>query len=306
MLPALQATNAELTTTVQRLRERETERMQVAIEAEKSANQLRRELADATAALHRADESRAQVEGLLASTRMQSERERREHAEVLCTMAETQRRLEKECLALRLAESGGGGEDDVPGNGGGDGESKLEVFDTVELTLIKEVQAAKRASVDYRVKLSECQQQLHTIAQEWGGTRTLLQQREQLITQLEGHLTHLAAANTSSSAANAGSTTPSHSALAAVVDGEGLAAASAADASGGSAVDGIGTADTSQAVLDVVSGQRDRLRARVQELEEDVERLERVAKEAKLAASKAQKEQDSLRQRLRYVATSGV
>jgi hypothetical protein len=41
MLPALQASNSELTKTVARLREREMERMQVAIEAEKSANQLR-------------------------------------------------------------------------------------------------------------------------------------------------------------------------------------------------------------------------------------------------------------------------
>ena len=167
MLPALQATNTELTTTVRRLRERETDRMQIAIEAEKSANHLRSQLAEATAALQRADESRTQLEGLLASSRLQCERERREHADALSRMAETQRRLEKECWSLRLVENGGGdGSGDDPGDGG----SRLDLFDTVELMLIKEVQAAKRVSVDYRVQLSECQQQLHSSwkAQECG------------------------------------------------------------------------------------------------------------------------------------------
>jgi outer membrane murein-binding lipoprotein Lpp len=281
MLPALQATNTELTTTVQRLRERETERMQVAIEAEKSANHLRRELADATAALQRADDSREQMESLLASSKLQCERERREHAEALDRMTEAHRRLEKECWALRLADNGGGDEDGGPGDG--DRGSRLDVFDTVELTLIKEVQAAKRVSVDYRVKLSECQQQLHKIAQEWGGTRTLLQQREQLIAQLEHHLTHLAKSAT---------------------DGESnVAATNEIDfaAKDGDRVEGAAVGGTSHAVLEVVSGQRDRLRGRVQELEEDVERLENLAQEAKIAASKAVKEQDALRQRLRYV-----
>lgn len=321
MLPALQATNTELTTTVQRLRERETERMQVAIEAEKSANQLRRELADATAAMQRADESREQLEGLLAASRLQCDRERREHAETLDRMTETQRRLEKECRALRISESGTT-EDEYYLPCDGDGGNRLDdMFDTVELTLIKEVQAAKRMSVNYRVKLSECQQQLHKIAQEWGGTRTLLQQREQLITQLEGHLSHLAAVNPSShsTAATTGPVDGLHDhvlqpaasspATDGTQNGTGVhvghgVAGIAEPAAVGNADDGPYVAGTSHAVLEVVSGQRDRLRARVQELEADVERLEEVAHEAKLAASKATKEQDALRQRLRYVTQS--
>eukprot|EP01043_Picozoa_sp_COSAG02_P019193 COSAG02_NODE_917_length_15956_cov_356.844990_8_plen_409_part_00 len=302
MLPALQATNTELTTTVQRLRERETERMQVAIEAEKSANHLRHELADATAALQRAGESREQMESLLSSSRLQCERERREHAEVLDRMTETHRRLEKECWALRLANNGGGDGDGGTGDGDGDRGNRVDVFDTVELTLIKEVHAAKRVSVDYRVKLSECQQQLHKIAQEWGGTRTLLQQREQLITQLEHHLTHLASSATATAGSDHAAQEGESNIATTTEMGVGAQGAEHVIEDKGAA-EAAAAGGTSNTVLEVVSGQRDRLRGRVQELEEDVERLENVAREAKLAASKAVKEQDALRQRLRYVTS---
>jgi hypothetical protein len=357
MLPALQATNAELTRNVQQLRERETGRMQVAIEAEKSANRLRHELNDTAAALLRANDSRKQLEELLASAKAQCDRERRDHAEAMESMATTQRRLQKECRALHLAESGGDPDRDrdhdhqdededlaaamsssssssssVHGGGGGGGDRLNIMFDTVELALIKEVQAAKRVSVDYRVKLSECQQQLQKIAQEWGGTRTLLQQREQLIAQLENHLatidmtatiatiagsgtagaggssprghSNAAAAGAGAEAAltlnsSAGeSTATATSAAATAVASTGIETASAA-AGGAAGSASASSASVSASVLEVVSGQRDRLRARVQELEEDVERLSTSTAEAQLAASKAIKEQDALRQRLR-------
>jgi hypothetical protein len=357
MLPALQATNAELTRNVQQLRERETGRMQVAIEAEKSANRLRHELNDTAAALLRANDSRKQLEELLASANAQCDRERRDHAEAMESMATTQRRLQKECRALHLAESGGDPDRDrdhdhqdededlaaamsssssssssVHGGGGGGGDRLNIMFDTVELALIKEVQAAKRVSVDYRVKLSECQQQLQKIAQEWGGTRTLLQQREQLIAQLENHLatidmtatiatiagsgtagaggssprghSNAAAAGAGAEAAltlnsSAGeSTATATSAAATAVASTGIETASAA-AGGAAGSASASSASVSASVLEVVSGQRDRLRARVQELEEDVERLSTSTAEAQLAASKAIKEQDALRQRLR-------
>ena len=359
MLPALQATNAELTRNVQQLRERETGRMQVAIEAEKSANRLRHELNDTAAALLRANDSRKQLEELLASAKLQCDRERRDHAEAMESMATTQRRLQKDCRALHLAESGGDPDRDrdhdhqdedeylaaamssssssssssVHGGGGGGGGDRLNImFDTVELALIKEVQAAKRVSVDYRVKLSECQQQLQKIAQEWGGTRTLLQQREQLIAQLENHLatidmtatiatiagsgtagaggssprghSNAAAAGAGAEAAltlnsSAGeSTATATSAAATAVASTGIETASAA-AGGAAGSASASSASVSASVLEVVSGQRDRLRARVQELEEDVERLSTSTAEAQLAASKAIKEQDALRQRLR-------
>ena len=357
MLPALQATNAELTRNVQQLRERETGRMQVAIEAEKSANRLRHELNDTAAALLRANDSRKQLEELLASAKLQCDRERRDHAEAMESMATTQRRLQKECRALHLAESGGDPDRDrdhdhqdededlaaamsssssssssVHGGGGGGGDRLNIMFDTVELALIKEVQAAKRVSVDYRVKLSECQQQLQKIAQEWGGTRTLLQQREQLIAQLENHLatidmtatiatiagsgtagaggssprghSNAAAAGAGAEAAltlnsSAGeSTATATSAAATAVASTGIETASAA-AGGAAGSASASSASVSASVLEVVSGQRDRLRARVQELEEDVERLSTSTAEAQLAASKAIKEQDALRQRLR-------
>lgn len=356
MLPALQATNAELTRNVQQLRERETGRMQVAIEAEKSANRLRHELNDTAAALLRANDSRKQLEELLASAKAQCDRERRDHAEAMESMATTQRRLQKECRALHLAESGGDPDRDrdhdhqdededlaaamsssssssssVHGGGGGGGDRLNIMFDTVELALIKEVQAAKRVSVDYRVKLSECQQQLQKIAQEWGGTRTLLQQREQLIAQLENHLATIdmtaTIAGSGSGKAGAGGSSPrghgnaaaagagaeaaltlnssagestatATSAAATAVASTGIETASAA-AGGAAGSASASSASVSASVLEVVSGQRDRLRARVQELEEDVERLSTSTAEAQLAASKAIKEQDALRQRLR-------
>ena len=358
MLPALQATNAELTRNVQQLRERETGRMQVAIEAEKSANRLRHELNDTAAALLRADDSRKQLEELLASANAQCDRERRDHAEAMESMATTQRRLQKECRALHLAESGGDPDRDrdhdhqdededlaaamsssssssssVHGGGGGGGDRLNIMFDTVELALIKEVQAAKRVSVDYRVKLSVCQQQLQKIAQEWGGTRTVLQQREQLIAQLENHLATIdmtatiagsgsgkagaggssprghgnaaaagagaeAALTLNSSAGESTATATATSAAATAVASTGIETASAA-AGGAAGSASASSASVSASVLEVVSGQRDRLRARVQELEEDVERLSTSTAEAQLAASKAIKEQDALRQRLR-------
>jgi hypothetical protein len=358
MLPALQATNAELTRNVQQLRERETGRMQVAIEAEKSANRLRHELNDTAAALLRANDSRKQLEELLASAKAQCDRERRDHAEAMESMATTQRRLQKECRALHLAESGGDPDRDrdhdhqdededlaaamsssssssssVHGGGGGGGDRLNIMFDTVELALIKEVQAAKRVSVDYRVKLSECQQQLQKIAQEWGGTRTLLQQREQLIAQLENHLATIdmtatiagsgsgkagaggssprghgnaaaagagaeAALTLNSSAGESTATATATSAAATAVASTGIETASAAAGAAAGSVS-ASSASVSASVLEVVSGQRDRLRARVRELEEDVERLSTSTAEAQLAASKAIKEQDALRQRLR-------
>ena len=58
----------------------------------------------------------------------------------------------------------------------------------VELVLIREAQAAQRQATACRVQLSERQEQLHAIAQEWKGAKALLEQREALIAQLEAHL----------------------------------------------------------------------------------------------------------------------
>lgn len=288
MLPALQASNTELTNTVARLRERETERMQAAIEAEKSANQLGHELADAKAALQRANESRSQLEGSIISTKAQLEREQQQHADELSKYSAKQARLEKENHALQMAESGGEQETD--------GYSE---FDSVELALIRELQATKKMVVDYRVQLSERQQQVNAIALEWGGAKTLLQQREALITQLEAHLE----AAIGGEGGIGGSTQLASDAVGlTAVEGAGVGGTEAAAAPGGGASSGTSSA----AVLEVVSGQRDRLRARVQQLEEEAVRLEGAAKDAKLAASKAIKEQDALRQRLRYVQSSSA
>ena len=102
LLPSLQAANKELQSTVQRLREREAERMAMTIEAEQTATSLRRELADATAALERSSQARAQLEERLGAVREQLEREQREHRRASEEHAATVGRLRKERRALRL------------------------------------------------------------------------------------------------------------------------------------------------------------------------------------------------------------
>ena len=199
-----------------------------------------------------------------------------------------QRRLQKENHALQMAESGGEQETD-----------SYSEFDSVELALIRELQATKKMAVDYRVQLSERQQQLHAIATEWGGAKTMLQQREALIAQLEAHL--------EAASGRGVATQPASAAVGLVAaGGSGATGAEAVVAAAPSGGGGGGGGASSGAVLEVVSGQRDRLRARVSLLEEETVRLEGIAKEAKLAESKAVKEQDALRQRLRYVQSSSA
>eukprot|EP01045_Picozoa_sp_COSAG04_P009108 COSAG04_NODE_519_length_13169_cov_10.968248_13_plen_289_part_00 len=183
----------------------------------------------------------------------------------------------------------------------------------VELVLIREAQAAQRQATACRVQLSERQEQLHAIAQEWKGAKALLEQREALIAQLEAHLdTQLAAAQPvadgtpADAARNGGSAAEIlHGAIGAETAAAAPAAAADAAASGAEPAARAATAGGGGSVLEVVSAQRDRLRGRVQGLEEDVARLETEAKDAKAKAAKALKEQEALRQRLRFVQSAG-
>ena len=182
----------------------------------------------------------------------------------------------------------------------------------VELVLIREAQAAQRQATACRVQLSERQEQLHAIAQEWKGAKALLEQREALIAQLEAHLdTQLAAAQPvadgtpADAARNGGSAAEIlHGAIGAETAAAAPAAAADAAASGAEPAARAATAGGGGSVLEVVSAQRDRLRGRVQGLEEDVARLETEAKDAKVKAAKAVKEQEALRQRLRFVQSA--
>lgn len=181
----------------------------------------------------------------------------------------------------------------------------------MELVLIREAQAAQRQATACRVQLSERQEQLHAIAQEWKGAKALLEQREALIAQLEAHLdTQLAAAQPDSTPADAARNGGSaaeilHGAVGAETAAAAPAAAADAAASGAEPAARAATAGGGGSVLEVVSAQRDRLRGRVQGLEEDVARLETEAKDAKAKAAKAVKEQEALRQRLRFVQSAG-
>ena len=127
LLPSLQAANKELQSTVQRLREREAERMAMTIEAEQTATSLRRELAEATAALERSSQARAQLEERLGAVREQLEREQREHRRAAEEHAATVGRLRKERRALRLVstEHGAQGEEE------GEDEEGAQQFETV-------------------------------------------------------------------------------------------------------------------------------------------------------------------------------
>ena len=88
--------------------------MAMTIEAEQTATELRRELADASAALERSSQARAQLEERLGAVREQLEREQRERRRHAEEHAETVGRLRKERRALRLVstEHEGGGEDE--------------------------------------------------------------------------------------------------------------------------------------------------------------------------------------------------
>lgn len=103
--------------------------MAMTIEAEQTATELRRELADASAALERSSQARAQLEERLGAVREQLEREQRERRRHAEEHAETVGRLRKERRALRLVstESGAQGDDE----GGGEDEEGAQQFETV-------------------------------------------------------------------------------------------------------------------------------------------------------------------------------
>ena len=103
--------------------------MAMTIEAEQTATELRRELADASAALERSSQARAQLEERLGAVREQLEREQRERRRHAEEHAETVGRLRKERRALRLVSTEHGAQGDDEG-GGEDGEGAQQ-FETV-------------------------------------------------------------------------------------------------------------------------------------------------------------------------------
>ena len=101
--------------------------MAMTIEAEQTATELRRELADASAALERSSQARAQLEERLGAVREQLEREQRERRRHAEEHAETVGRLRKERRALRLVSTEQQGDEE----GEGEDEEGAQQFETV-------------------------------------------------------------------------------------------------------------------------------------------------------------------------------
>jgi hypothetical protein len=293
LVPTLEDKNAQLHSMVRGLRERETARIQAAMDAELTATTLRQQLKEAEAGRDRSHEMCAQMQKVAATQQALREREAIEHATVVRRHERRIVVLRRENLALRATDgssiSGTGDQQDDGIEADTDGQNWATMqaesveWDSVELTLIQEVQAAKRLAVGLRIKLSERQSQLHTIAQEWSQAKVLLHSREALISKLESHISGLSAAGSRSSAAV--STVPVPRVAQRMQQPIGAAAA---------------TGTGANAVLEVVSEQRDRLRIRVQQLEEEQLKLEAATQVAEDAASQAAADKQALLTRLRY------
>lgn len=249
-------------TSLHQVREREQEKAKQAIDAEVRAANATDALETERRCAKRDAEVRAQLQRLVQASEERAAREQREAAAALAKSREQVQILKRVVTALRGADSGAVVDENA-------GEMQLE---SAERLLMVDLGHAKQEVVALRIAVSERDRQMAAVRTGWQKAKEVLATREQLVTQLEEQLAEISSSATSKASTTA---SPAETNLSSRAVPSTALAAGAEEKPRGESVAG-----RDAKLVEAISSQRDRLRSRVKDLEEELQQMHSAEHEA--------------------------